>query len=100
MPLIVFRSRLKAGVDLAAYDAHVAEIYGYAEKMPGFVSIKDFASPDGERLALIEFESHAELEAWRDHPEHRKAQAAGRERYYTDYSLEICDVVRTSRFPG
>ena len=58
----------------------------------------DGRAEDGERLALIEFESEAHSRAWRDHPEHRKAQQEGRDSYYSEYSLQICEVVRESRF--
>lgn len=68
--------------------------------MPGFRSAKDFTADDGERLALIEFASVGELAAWRDHPEHRAAQARGREAYYSEYAIDICSVVRRSRFDG
>ena len=67
MMVIVFRSRLRSGVDPEAYAARVSEVLGWAREMPGFRSIKDFGAEDGERLALIEFDSAAELEAWRKH---------------------------------
>jgi hypothetical protein len=66
--------------------------------MPGLVSSKDFTADDGERVAIIEFASTAELEAWRDHLEHRTAQNEGRHLYYEQYSLQVCELVRESRF--
>ena len=49
-----------------------------AEGMPGFVSFKTFRADDGERVSVIEFASEEALRAWREHPEHRKAQELGR----------------------
>lgn len=95
--LIVFRSRLRDGVE-AAYGARAEEIYGLAEKMPGLVSTKDFAADDGERVALIEFDSAEHLAGWRDHARHKVVQAEGRDRWYAQYSLQICDVVRSSTY--
>jgi len=97
MTVIVFRNRLVADVP-ESYGPRAAEIFGYATKMPGFRSFKSFVAEDGERLALIEFESEAHCRAWRDHAEHRKAQQEGRDLYYSEYSLQICEVVRESRF--
>lgn len=97
MTLIVFRNRMAPDAP-ESYGARAGEIYGYAVKMPGFRSIKEFVAEDGERLALIEFESEAQSRAWRDHAEHRKAQQEGRDLYYGEYSLQICEVVRESRF--
>jgi heme-degrading monooxygenase HmoA len=96
--LIVFRSRLLPGVDLEQYGARAEAMLELARTMPGFVSSRDYAADDGERLALIEFESREHLAAWRDHPEHRLVQREGQVRWYREYKLSICRVVRESRF--
>ena len=67
--------------------------------MPGFVSAKTFVAEDGERVTLVEFDSPETQAAWRDHPEHRQAQAAGRDAFYSEYALQVCGVERESRFP-
>lgn len=95
--VIVFRTRLAPDCP-ASYGPRAEEIYGYAVKMPGFVAIKDFVAEDGERVAIVEFESEAQSRAWGQHAEHRKAQQEGRDLYYSEYSLQICEVVRESRF--
>ena len=100
MPIILFRSRLRAGVDVEAYAARAAELLQLAQGMPGFVAMKDFTAADGERLAVIEWASHETLKAWREHPLHRVAQGMGREQYYGEYSLQVCDLLRESRFPS
>ncbi len=97
MMVVVFRNRLREGVD-EAYGERAQQIYELALQMPGLVSSKDFVAEDGERLAIIEFRSAEELEAWRVHGEHQVAQAQGRERFYTEYSLQVCELVRESRF--
>jgi heme-degrading monooxygenase HmoA len=76
--VVVFRARVKPniGKDYEEMDARMAEL---AAKMPGFVSYRTFASADGEELAVIEFESHETVAAWREHPEHREAQRLGRD---------------------
>jgi hypothetical protein len=32
------------------------------------------------------------------HPEHRAAQKMAREVYYSEYSVQVCNVVRESKF--
>ena len=96
--VVVFRSRLRDDVDVAAYERHASALLSEAEQMPGFRSIKDFGAEDGERLAVIEFASEPELEARRDHAEHRLAQQSGRDRYYTEYRLQVCRLARESTF--
>ena len=73
-------------------------MFELARSMPGFVSYKVFASDDGERASLIEFETSEQLRAWREHPEHREAQRLGRERFYTSYTLQVAEPERESRF--
>ena len=95
--VIVFRSRLRPGIE-AEYGARAEVIYGLAAQMPGLVSATDFTAEDGERVAIIEFDSAEHLAAWRDHPEHLKAQAEGRAKFYASYSIQICRVERGAAF--
>jgi heme-degrading monooxygenase HmoA len=97
MRVIVFRNRVRAGVE-QQYGEHAERIFGLAQGMPGFVSSKDFTADDGERLTIIEFDSAERLEAWRVQPDHRAAQQQGRDEYYDEYSLQVCDLVRQSTF--
>jgi heme-degrading monooxygenase HmoA len=65
-----------------------------ASRQPGFVSIKTFAADDGERVSIVEFESEAAQAAWRAHPEHREAQRLGRERFYAEFEVVVCEPLR------
>lgn len=95
--VIVFRNRVNAGV-AAEYEAHASQVFEVAQRMPGFVSSKDFEADDGERCTVIEFSGPEELRAWRFQPDHVAAQHEGRRRYYEQYSLQVCELVRESRF--
>lgn len=97
MMIVVFRSRLsdRAGED---YAATAAAMLARAQAMPGFVEFKHFHADDGERLALIRWENEETLRAWAEDVEHRHAQRLGRERWYTAYSIDVAQVVRSSRF--
>ncbi len=97
MKVVVFRNRLREGVE-AEYGARAQQIYELALGMPGLVSSKDFVAEDGERLTLVEFRSTEELGAWRAHAEHEAAQREGRARFYEEYSIQVCDLVREARF--
>jgi heme-degrading monooxygenase HmoA len=97
MVIIVFRSRLRGDVG-ADYGETADAMLARARTMPGFVEFKHFQADDGERLSLIRWESAESLRAWADDPEHRDAQRRGRERWYTAYTIDVAEVVRTSRF--
>ena len=95
MPRIVtvFRSRLRNDVP-EEYWTLARELEQLAREVDGFVEYKVFTAPDGERLSLAVFESAVAEEAWRDHVAHREAQLRGRERFYEQYDVSVCEVSR------
>ena len=97
MVVVVFRSRLKPGIEkeIEGTDARMAAL---AATMPGYVSYRQYVSADGEGVAVVEFESHESVAAWRAHPEHREAQRLGRERWFSEYRITVCDAVRDYSF--
>jgi heme-degrading monooxygenase HmoA/limonene-1,2-epoxide hydrolase len=95
--LIVFRSRLRPGID-TAYGARADQIFALAEKARGYIAIKDFAAEDGERVALVEWDSADSLAAWRESPEHAAAQRAGRAEWYACYDIRVCAELRGASF--
>ncbi len=97
MVITIFRSRLRREHESEFHEL-ADRMLELAESMPGFRSYKVFSAADGERCSIIEFDSHEHLRAWREHPEHRKAQGLGRERYYQHYTLQVTEPVRASRF--
>lgn len=97
MILTVFRSRLNEDA-LEEYKALVPKIVALAETMPGFVSRKSYVADDGERLSLVEFEDEESHRNWALNKAHISAKESGRERFYSEYVVQICHVVRESRF--
>jgi heme-degrading monooxygenase HmoA len=97
MIVTVFRSRLMPNVR-EEYVALVDRMIELAETMPGYISHKGFFADDGERVTVVEFEHEEGMRAWRMHPEHRAAQKKAREIYYSEYSVQVCNLVRESRF--
>ena len=95
--LTVFRSRLRPEAQ-AEYGELAPQMSKLARSMPGYKSHKVFVAEDGERLTLVEFEDDATQFDWASHPEHRAAQERGRSAFYSEYSLQICEVKRESRF--
>lgn len=94
MVLIVFRSRLRPGVVASELEAAGTRMYELATRMPGFVSMSDCTSSDGESVTIVEFESHDMLAAWRNHPEHRAIQERARAEWFTSYRISVADIVR------
>jgi heme-degrading monooxygenase HmoA len=97
MIVTVFRSRLRPGVG-DEYRALVRRMIELAETMPGYISHKDFTADDGERVTIVEFAHEAGQRAWRINPEHRTAQKLAREKYYTEYHIQVCTLDHESKF--
>ncbi len=98
MVVIVLRSRLRpeaAGDELAEMGQRM---YSLAARMPGFLSYKDFVADDGENVSIVEFDTLEALAAWREHLEHRVAQARGRAEFFSEYRIQVWSVVREYSF--
>jgi heme-degrading monooxygenase HmoA len=96
MVVVTFRNRFAPGIDQQEYGQRVGKLFEIVSAMPGFRGIRSYASEDGEQLSLIEFDSPESLAAWRDQTDHRIAQELGKQRYYSEYHLQICELVRES----
>jgi len=93
----VFRSRLKPTAGQEYEDTALAMLDA-AQRMPGFVDFKTFVADDGERVSLVTFADRASHDAWRDDPGHRRAQQAGRDRFYAGYQIQVCTCEAVRRF--
>ncbi len=80
-----------------------ARLKAQVESLDGFISIERFQSlaEPGKILSLGFFRDEAAVTAWRNSPDHRKAQSLGRGSYFDDYRLRIAmvsrDYTRTER---
>jgi len=73
-------------------------MYELGTNMPGFVSYKDFQAADGENVSIVEFDTAEHLEDWREHSEHKQVQVRARESLLSEYHIQVCTLVRESRF--
>ncbi|KRA98053.1 antibiotic biosynthesis monooxygenase [Devosia sp. Root685] len=64
--------------------------------LDGFTSIERFQSltNSGKVLSLSFWRDETAVAAWRNLPEHRRVQAAGRDHVFVDYHLRIAAVTR------
>lgn len=97
MMMVIFRSRLRPEV-AQEYAVWAKEMATLAKQQPGYISDKTFIAADGERVTLAVFESEEAVISWRQHPRHQMAQRLGQERFYSEYSVQVCDIVRDYSF--
>ncbi|MEM9609384.1 MAG: antibiotic biosynthesis monooxygenase [Actinomycetota bacterium] len=91
--IVVFRSRRRPE-HAAAYADEAVRISELARIQPGHVEHRSYAADDGEHVTIVEFETMADVDAWREHVEHREAQRRGRSEFYAWYSISVSEVVR------
>lgn len=95
MIVTVFRSRLSAESQ-DEYKQSAARMSMLAKTIPGHISHKGFTADDGERVTIVEFESEEGLRIWATHPEHVEAKKQGRSLFFSEYRVQVCNVLRDS----
>lgn len=95
MIVAVFRSRLNVAAqdDYMAWATRMSELVA---DIPGYVSHKGYLADDGERVTIVEFESEEGLRIWATHAQHVAAKKKGRELFFTEYRVQVCNVMRDS----
>ena len=96
MVIVIFRVYVKPQADLEELGALNQKMGALVSKMPGFLTVKEFSAQDGELLVIAEFDSLEAVDAWKAHPEHIAAQRRGREEFFTEYQIQVCNVIRSS----
>src|SRR5215471_644251 len=91
--LFRFRTRDLTFAQREEYSSTLKQLLTLASAMPGFISFRHYTSDDGETFAVVEFASADALAAWRDHPDHGKAQQRGRNEFYSEYEIINCSVM-------
>lgn len=97
MIVTIFRSRLRPDGE-ADYFALAPRIAELARGMAGYISHKVFTAEDGERVTVVEFDSLESQRAWATQMDHVAAKQQGRASFYAAYSIQVCEVLRSSRF--
>ena len=93
----VFRNRLRPEA-MDEYDEVAPRIEELARSMPGFLEVKTFVAEDGERCSIARFDSMEHQRDWRMNAEHQVAQRAGRDRFYSDYTIQVCALLDERTF--
>ncbi|GAA6143707.1 antibiotic biosynthesis monooxygenase [Hydrogenophaga sp. 5NK40-0174] len=73
-----------------------AQLRPQLENLDGFISIERFESltQPGKLLSLSFWRDESAVSAWREAPDHRAAQKAGRQGVFSHYRLRVAQVIR------
>jgi heme-degrading monooxygenase HmoA len=64
------------------------------DSIEGYLGYKAFRDEKGFGVNVSYWKDMEALKNWRDNILHQKAQELGKEKWYTNYKLRICTVVR------
>ncbi len=89
---VIFTSRLNDGDH--GYGVVAARMASLSAESPGFLGMESARGADGFGITVSYWRDEASILAWKQNEEHRRAQAAGRETWYTDYQVRVAKVER------
>jgi len=95
MIAVIFEARV-SGEAQAEYLDLAAKLKPLLSELDGFIFIKRFQSVTNtsKMLSLSFWRDESAVAAWRNLPDHRRVQAAGRDHVFTDYHLCIAAIMR------
>jgi heme-degrading monooxygenase HmoA len=81
---------------LDEYQRESTELRRHLADIEGFISVERFASTaaPGKFVAIGYFEDEKAVTRWRNLPQHRRAQALGRTRFFSRYRLVMAETLR------
>lgn len=85
----------RTGDDDDAYNAAAAQMDALAAMQPGYIGIDSVRGSDGLGITVSYWHDDDAAKAWRDDPHHRAIRDAGRDRWYSQYSLHVAEVTRS-----
>jgi heme-degrading monooxygenase HmoA len=106
-PIAVFMAKLPIGTISVIFVAQRtdADAVGYADaaammetlaaQQKGYIAMDSVRGSDGLGITVSYWTDEASAKAWRDHPEHMAVRDAGRDLWYSDYSLHVAEVTRS-----
>jgi heme-degrading monooxygenase HmoA len=71
-----------------------------AARQPGYLGLEAARDADGFGMTVSYWESREAAAAWKSVAEHRAAQAEGRARWYSDYTVRVARVEEAYDFDG
>jgi heme-degrading monooxygenase HmoA len=99
MEVVLFRIRLKDGIDTQEYQRVFEQMLASVSQSPGFLGIEGYTGEDGTETAVARFDSAESLAAWRNKPDHLVVQQRGRDEFFASYDITVATVSRHYQWP-
>ena len=96
--LVVFRSTRKLD-DGAIYSEWSEKMEILVKTIDGYKKHFGFRDPDTrDGVTIAYFSSLEAISEWKNLADHKVAQNLGREKFYEEYSVQVCEILRDYEF--
>jgi len=85
----------RTNVDSTGYAEAAAMMDELAAQQDGYIMMHSVRGSDGLGITVSYWTNEGAAKAWRDHPEHAAIRNAGRDRWYSHYSLHVAEITRS-----
>jgi len=85
----------RTDADAMGYARAATMMETLAAQQEGYIAMDSVRGSDGLGITVSYWTDEASAKAWRDHPEHTAIRNAGRDLWYSDYSLHVAEVTRS-----
>ncbi|MFT3783972.1 MAG: antibiotic biosynthesis monooxygenase [Nibricoccus sp.] len=89
---VIFTSKRTPGDN--GYGDTAQRMVTLASLQPGFLGVESVRGNDGAGVTISYWRDLEAINGWKNHAEHRQAQAAGRAKWYERYDVKIARVER------
>ncbi len=95
MLAVIFEVEMNPGREQDYFDL-AGKLRPQLEAIDGFISVERFrsVSDEGKYVSLSFWRDEAAVKSWRQHAEHRIAQAQGKKTIIADFRIRVAEVVR------
>ena len=88
---VIFTSQ-HTGKKKEEYGRTSAKMVALANKQPGFLGVDSVRDESGKGITSVYWKDKESIDAWRNHPKHKKVKKRGRAIWYENYFLRIAKV--------
>ena len=85
----------RTDADAVGYAQAATRMEELAAQQDGYIMMDSVRGSDGLGITVSYWTSEGAAKAWRDHPDHTAIRDAGRDRWYSHYSLHVAEVTRS-----
>ncbi len=92
---VIFEVEMNPGRDQDYFDL-AGSLKPELEAVDGFISVERFRSMsnEGKYVSVSFWRDEDAVKRWREHAEHRIAQARGKKEIFADFRIRVAEVVR------